>query len=152
MKTILNIVIISFLIVVASCEEEKKNPVLPASFPCIEYLDSNTFDLSLVISSRVNVSTNQASGKEERVVIDSNHPDFVSHQFSNDGTKVTKFAKGITYPERSFKIENNYFYYGDDASLITACSQNSYTILSHGSDYNSQDNTVDGYWATFNKR
>lgn len=141
------------LIFVIACEDPKKNSIQPTStIPCLEHLDSNTFDLTLVETQRMNIVSRVSTGNMVTTPITTNSPDFSSLQISNDGKSITKIKPGFTAPARTFKIEGNIFYFGDDQSEIVSCSSKGFKLFTFDSDFNQQDNTVTGMWATYVKR
>ena len=138
-----------------ACENPKKNVIQPTTTPtisCLEHLDSNTFDLTLLETQRVNVNTRAAVGNMVTTPITPNSPDFSSLQISNDGKSITRIKPGFTSPPRTFKIEGKIFYFGDDQSEIIGCSSNGFKLFTFGSDFNEQDSTVTGMWGTYVKR
>ena len=136
-----------------ACEDPKKNVIQPTStIPCLEHLDSNTFDLTQLETQRMNIVTRVAVGSLVTKPITPNSPDFSSLQISNDGKSITRIKPGFTSPPRTFKIEGKIFYFGDDQSEIIGCSSNGFKLFSFGSDFNEQDSTVTGMWGTYVKR
>ncbi len=138
-----------------ACEDPKKNVIQPTAtptIPCLEHLDSNTFDLTLLETQRVNVNTRAALGNMVIKPISPNSPDFSSLQISNDGKSNTKIKPGFTSTPRTFKIEGNIFYFGNDQSEIVSCSSSGFKLFTFDSDFNQQDNTATGIWATYVKR
>ena len=136
-----------------ACEDPKKNAIQPTStIPCLEHLDSNTFDLTQLETQRMNIVTRVAVGSLVTKPITPNSPDFSSLQISNDGKSITRIKPGFTSPPRTFKIEGKIFYFGDDQSEIIGCSSNGFKLFSFGSDFNEQDSTVTGMWGTYVKR
>ncbi len=121
---VLIIIIVSFF--VSSCTEKVSSSI--NNFTCNINLDSSVLELYKIDTQTINISTKAPITNKGSISIDSNNSEYVYFTFNSNASTIKKDKKGFSYPARTFKIVNNYFYYGDDISLIDQCTDSSLVI------------------------
>jgi hypothetical protein len=104
------------------CEEKVSQT---NNFICSTKLDSCVLELYQIDTQTVNASNKSAITSKGNMLIDLNNPLYQTFTFNSDATTIKKDKKNFSYPARTFKIVNNYFYYGDDISIINQCKDSS---------------------------
>lgn len=100
------------------CEEKVSQTT---NFICNTKLDSCVLELYQIDTQTLNVSNKSAITNKGNILIDLNNPLYQTFTFNRNATTIKKDKKNFSYPARTFKIVNNYFYYGDDLSIISQC-------------------------------
>ena len=114
---------------VSSCvKNTNTTPSVSNKINCNIKLDSATLELYRIDTQTVNVTTKLGVNNRGSIEIDSTQSLYVLFTFNNGATTITKHQKNFNYPARVFKIENNFFYYGDDMSAIDQCTENSLVL------------------------
>ncbi|MES2725950.1 MAG: hypothetical protein V4643_02530 [Bacteroidota bacterium] len=139
------------VIIQMACSEASKSNSKP-KLPCIDNLDSSTFDLAVFETQRINFVTNKSKGSLSLMYITPNSPNFSSLIISNDGKSIIKMTPSIVYPSRVLRINGDTMFFGDDINMITKCTSTSFKILSYGGDIDMQDTSITAMWSTYTKR
>lgn len=108
------------------CEEKESQT---NKFICNTKLDSSVLELYQIDSQTLNASNKSAITSKGNILINLNHPLYQTFTFNNNATTIKKDKINFSYTARSFKIVNNYFYYGDDISIIDHCKDSSIVLF-----------------------
>lgn len=150
-KIIGSIAFVVLVVIQIACSDSSKSSSKP-KLPCIEYLDSNVFNLTVLEKQKVNVFTNKFKGSLTRTTITPDSPDYSSLSITPDGKFIIKMSPDKVSPPRALRINKDTMFFGDDINLIINCSSGGFKILSYGDDINMQDSTVTAVWGTYVKQ
>ncbi len=120
------------------------------NFICNTKLDSCVLELHQIDTQTVNATNKSAITSKGNMLIDLNHPLYQTFTFNSNATTIKKDKKNFSYPARTFKIVNNYFYYGDDISIINQCKDSS--IILYAELPGATSSTLKLEWYYFRKK
>lgn len=136
---------------ITSCTEKTPPPTLVANnFICNIKLDSSVLEMYKIDTQTINITTKVPVTNIASIDIDSKHELYTTYTFNSNATTIKKDKKGFSYPTRSFKIVNDYFYYGDDISIIKNCSDSSLVLYGNNEQVSATEMNV--YWAYLRKK
>lgn len=112
-----------------ACDKATTTTPQPAPFAdCLGHLKGGSFEIYRMDTQSFNAHTDQAAGTRGSRSIDTNQSSYMVYEFNADATSVTKKSKSFTYPTRSFRIEGDKLYFGDDAVTLQECDVNGFSI------------------------
>ncbi|MFZ4798377.1 MAG: hypothetical protein ACOYMA_12850 [Bacteroidia bacterium] len=136
---------------ITSCTEKTPPPTLVVNnFICNIKLDSSVLEMYKIDTQTINITTKVPVTKIASIDINTKHELYTTYTFNNNATTITKSKAGRISPARSFKIVNDFFYYGDDISIIKNCSDSSLVLFGDNEQVSATEMNV--YWAYLRKK